>query len=282
MTRSDTLLKLLPALIAARNEMPRVIKDSENPHFRSKYADLAGCLEACEPSLGKHGLAVLQTPRWADGSLSLETTLAHISGEWISSEYPMPADYSRPQTVGAALTYARRYAYLCIVGKAPEDDDGETAMGRGSNGHASRPAPPQAPRNGNGNGHQANGNGHGHAKPSGAWGSPGNPKSAAPAVAPRPAPAATPGSDRVPVSGRSLWRWAAEIEKTNGTGLIAHMIERGNGLGWGKKLVDWTPDQVADAFNDAQECLDIIYGAHDGDGSHDGGDDGRYDDRGDY
>ena len=132
MGRSDTIAKLLPALIKARGEMTKVIKDATNPHFKSKYADLAGCLEACEPALGKYGLAVLQTTRWADGVLTLDTVLAHDSGEWISSEYPVLCQYTRPQEIGAGLTYARRYSYLAITGRAPEDDDGETASGRRS------------------------------------------------------------------------------------------------------------------------------------------------------
>jgi hypothetical protein len=141
--RSESLTRLIPALIAARGAMPAVVKDAKNPHFGNRYAELATVLEACEPTLAKHGLAVVQATRWAEGMLTLETTLFHASGEFLGGSYPLCADVAQPQKMGAAVTYARRYCYLAIVGVAPEDDDGETASGRGAVGERRAPAAPQ-------------------------------------------------------------------------------------------------------------------------------------------
>jgi hypothetical protein len=262
--QSASIAKLLPALIRARGEFPTLVKDSENPHFRSKYADLAAVVEACDGPLGKHDLAILQVPHWSDGALTLITTLCHTSGEWLRATYPVAADVNRPQVTGAGMTYARRYCYMAIAGIAPEDDDGETATARGQNGHATQAAPtrpinPVAARNlashenrggpvarnqpreapagfGNGNGH-ANGNGH-------------------------TAPAREIG-ERVPTSGKGLWRWAAEIERLQGPGLIKHMTERAKGRpGWPDKIVNWSAAQVAEAFEDAEAALELIYDPH--------------------
>lgn len=257
MTRSESLLKLLPALIAARTQFPALVKDSENPHFKSRYADLASVVDACTPALAKNGLAVLQTTRWADGALTLDSTLAHISGEWIASEYPVSADYSRPQLIGAALTYSRRYSLMALTGLAPEDDDGETASGRGSNGHA-----PPAPRP-HAASHRPAPSGNGHTT-----------RPALPAPAPRAASATVDGP-RVPVSGSGLYRWACEHEKLNGPGMLASLTNLGAARGWGEKIVSWSVDRVILAF----EAIADHDQADDGD---DFDDDGRDDDRGEY
>ena len=133
---------LVEALIAAQREFRPAIKDSVNPHFRSRYVDLAGAVDACQDALGRHGLAVIQATRLDPaGIVVLVTELAHVSGESRTSEYPLlPAKDRDPQALGGALTYARRYSLMAIAGLAPEDDDGETASGRGG------PPAPKAPQ----------------------------------------------------------------------------------------------------------------------------------------
>jgi hypothetical protein len=252
MTRSDTIAKLLPALIKARSEMTKVVKDSTTPHFKSKYADLAGCLEACEPALGKYGLAVLQTTRWSEGVLTLDTVLAHDSGEWIASEYPVLCTYTRPQEIGAGLTYARRYSYLAITGRAPEDDDGETAMGRGhhANGHHTNQA----------NGRNGNGKTNGHVAPVSA---PVRPQTLPPQQS---TAVAEPDASGIPVSGGSLGRWVTRIEREHGPGMLTHMLERARSIGLPRKWAQWTADQVEDAYRDAMDVMALIYDDDDGDG----------------
>jgi hypothetical protein len=123
---------LAKALSAAQGEMKPAAKDSENPHFRSKYADLASLWEACRAALAAHGLAVLQ-PMTADGArLTVSTILVHESGEWVASELTLPAREVAVQALGSVATYGRRMGLAAMVGIAPgdADDDGEEAHGR--------------------------------------------------------------------------------------------------------------------------------------------------------
>lgn len=137
---SPTVGKLADALSKAQDEMEGASKDSTNPHFKSKYADLAAVREACRP-LSKHGIAHLQ-PTSADGSrVTVTTMLMHSSGEWIAQELTLTAGQANPQAVGSAITYGRRYGLSAMVGIAPEDDDGEAAHGR-EHAQAQRQQPP--------------------------------------------------------------------------------------------------------------------------------------------
>ena len=131
MNKSETIGKLAEALSKAQGMMKGAIKDSENPFFKSVYADLASVWDACREPLSKNGLSVTQTTRIADnGEPVIITTLLHSSGEWMSGELLVKPVKADPQSVGSAITYGRRYALSAIVGIAPEDDDGEKAQGR--------------------------------------------------------------------------------------------------------------------------------------------------------
>jgi hypothetical protein len=144
---SESLLGLIPALIAARAAMPPITKDKFNPHFNSRYADLASIRESAAAPLRDNGLCILQTTRWAEGELFLNTSLIHTSGEFLTFDYPVFADYGNPQKLGAALTYARRLSMQTLLDITPEDDDGETAMGRGPGRQEPRREPrPQGQR----------------------------------------------------------------------------------------------------------------------------------------
>lgn len=126
---------LFAALSKAQGEIRTAIRDTHNPHFRSQYADLDAVWEACRGPLSKNGLAVVQMPRtWQTErgrGVTLRALLTHASGQWISCELTMEVADLRPQTVGSAITYARRYTLAPLVGVAPgDDDDGEAAEGR--------------------------------------------------------------------------------------------------------------------------------------------------------
>jgi len=122
---------LAAALAAAQGEMSSAKKDGTNPHFASHYATLAAVWDACREPLAKHGLAVVQTTERDDGGLVLITSLLHSSGEAVSGRMPVVAGKAGDmQSLGSALTYARRYGLAAIVGIAPDDDDGEAAVGR--------------------------------------------------------------------------------------------------------------------------------------------------------
>ena len=131
--------ELLAALAMAQGEIESAKKDKTNPAFangsgRGKYADLAACFDACRVPLAKNGLTVIQIPR-VDLSgdrtvVVVVTVLGHKSGQWLESSLSMPAQRSDAQGIGAAISYARRYALMPIVGIAPDDDDdGNSASG---------------------------------------------------------------------------------------------------------------------------------------------------------
>jgi hypothetical protein len=115
---------LAHALAAARVEFPTIEKDSVNPHFRNRYADLASILKAVVPVLSRHGLALTQPTLFEDGQLLLRTELIHAAtGDIIASVYPVQPSKPDPQGVGSALTYARRYSLTSLLAIAADDDD---------------------------------------------------------------------------------------------------------------------------------------------------------------
>jgi len=91
-----------------------------------RYAPLSSGLDIVRKTLGQHEIAIVQTTAidQASGIVNLTTVLAHASGEWIASDWPVCpiAEMASPPRMGAALTYARRYALFTLVGIAGEDD----------------------------------------------------------------------------------------------------------------------------------------------------------------
>lgn len=126
---NKTEMKLITkAIIEAQKEMGNAIKDSSNPFFKSKYADLNAIREACMPVLNKHGIAVLQPTAVFDGKNYIKTILLHESGESIESLTEIV--YSKAndaQAQGSGITYARRYGLQSMVNVGAEDDDGNKA-----------------------------------------------------------------------------------------------------------------------------------------------------------
>jgi len=131
MNKSETIGKLAEGLTKAQADFGPLIKGAANPFFKSKYADLSGVMDVARGPLAENGLCFVQTTEEAEsGFLVVETTLIHVSGEWISGRLKMPTVKQDPQGFGSAMTYARRYALQAILGLAAEDDDGEGAMTR--------------------------------------------------------------------------------------------------------------------------------------------------------
>lgn len=137
--------KLAEALAAAQGEIKGAIKASDNPHFRSKYADLAAVWTACRTALSKHKLAVTQTTHKVDGIWVLRTTLVHASGESTSGDFPIMPLKQDMQGFMGALTYAKRGGLASMVGVAAEDedDDGNTAAGHTSGATIDKSPPAQ-------------------------------------------------------------------------------------------------------------------------------------------
>lgn len=116
------------AMVKAQKEFGPALKSSTNPHFRSKYADLAACVEAVIDALNNNGIALVQKCHESDTGVNVETLLLHESGESLScGVLHVPASKQDPQGYGSALTYARRYSLMAACGIAPEDDDGNAA-----------------------------------------------------------------------------------------------------------------------------------------------------------
>lgn len=129
-TFSPSIGALAQALAKAQGAMGGALKDSSNPFFKSKYADLESVWSACRKALADNGLAVIQTTDHADSGIRIITTLVHSSGEWVRGVLPIMAKDQTPQGTGSAITYARRYALAAIVGVYQTDDDAEAAHGR--------------------------------------------------------------------------------------------------------------------------------------------------------
>ncbi len=119
--------EIAKALVAAQLQMSRAIKDSNNPHFRSKYADLGNVMDACLPALNANGIAVYQPTIDVDGERFVETVLIHTSGDELRCRVPLIVSKNDMQGYGSAVTYARRYGLMTMAGVAPEDDDGNAA-----------------------------------------------------------------------------------------------------------------------------------------------------------
>ncbi len=145
---SDAINELAGALAKAQGKIKPAIKSVENTFYKSSFADLPAVMEACRGPLSENGLAIIQLTQYEGDQIWLETILAHSSGQFIGSKYPVRPVKSDPQGLGSALTYARRYALMAMVGIVADDgsdDDANAASGHG-NGSAKRlDAPPEKP-----------------------------------------------------------------------------------------------------------------------------------------
>ena len=133
MKTSESIIKFAAAFAKAQGEIGSAHKDAKNPHFGSKYADLASVTDAIRPAAAKHGIAFFQDGTLVEtNKILLTTRVIHESGEWVEHEMLMPVAKVDPQGFGSAMTYARRYALQAAFGVAPAEDDGNAATGTSS------------------------------------------------------------------------------------------------------------------------------------------------------
>ena len=132
METSPSIGAIAKALSSVQGEIKGALKDSDNPFFKSRYADLASVWDACREPLHKHGLAVFQTISGDTTGVIVTTMLAHISGEWVRDACRTEPKDMSPQSVGSATTYLRRYGLAAIVGVVQVDDDAESSQPRGT------------------------------------------------------------------------------------------------------------------------------------------------------
>jgi len=119
---------IIGALAAALPKLEGAKKNANNPHFKSKYADLGAIIDALEPIV-EYGLWYRQQSHDSDNGAMVETFYIHTSGEEKSAgTLFMPATKKDAQAFGSALTYARRYGLQCAFGLATEDDDANAAV----------------------------------------------------------------------------------------------------------------------------------------------------------
>lgn len=127
MQTSEQINELATALAKAQAKLKHASKDAENPHFKSKYADLSSVIEALRP-LSDFGLSYAQFPHDAEGGIIVSTLLMHTSGQWLRCDVPIPVSKQDAHGYGSAITYGRRYGLQAICGlAADEDDDGNKA-----------------------------------------------------------------------------------------------------------------------------------------------------------
>ena len=146
MKTSESVAKIYPALIQFHAQAPKIAKESENPYFHSKYADIYTILDAIRQPLADLGLAVIQSVEALPDSdrIACTTRVIHASGEWIEGSAVVAVLKHDPQAYGSATTYARRYGLQGVLCLAAEDDDAESAMGDRSSPHAADPPRPVA------------------------------------------------------------------------------------------------------------------------------------------
>lgn len=135
MERSEHIDELATALSAFQGEVtdPKKGKTGQIGHRKYDYADLSSVLESARPLLAKHGLSLIQLPGYGHETVTLQTVLAHRSGQYIAETLQMGVERrqgeSVAQAVGVVITYARRYAAAAVLGITQVDDDGAAGSG---------------------------------------------------------------------------------------------------------------------------------------------------------
>lgn len=138
MERSESIIELAKALVSAQGEFKSVAKNEKNPFYKSTYSDLPAVVDAVRPILAKHELCFIHLPQ----GKSIECIIMHSSGQYIAGVYPLITMKDDPQALGSAVTYAKRYSLMAMLGIASNDDDGEAAMDRNPNDIPTQPVCP--------------------------------------------------------------------------------------------------------------------------------------------
>lgn len=129
--QSPELGQFAEALAAAQLEMENASKNAANPHFKSKFADLAEVINTCRGPVAKNKIARVQSVLNRDGEVGVRTMLVHASGQFVASTAWCRPQQPGPQAMGSVITYLRRYSLAGAVGLAQEDDDAESATDHG-------------------------------------------------------------------------------------------------------------------------------------------------------
>jgi len=139
---SASIDKLAAALIKAQSQIETAVKGATNPHFNSRYADLATCWECVKKPLTDNGLCLLQPASTNGNAISVTTILLHSSGQYIAETLSMIPGKDTPHAVGSCITYGRRYGLCAMLSLPQHDDDGNDASGINSR---SKSTPAQSP-----------------------------------------------------------------------------------------------------------------------------------------
>src|SRR4051812_9977425 len=115
-SHSPEIKEFVAALAKAQGVMKPAVFNRVNPHFKTRYADFTSCMDACRGPLSDNGLAPIQYCETIEGKLNLVTMLAHTSGQWMKSEFPLIPSKMDSQGIGSAMTYAKRYSLCGMVG----------------------------------------------------------------------------------------------------------------------------------------------------------------------
>ena len=117
---------LFKAMAGAFKEIGGALKNGENPHYKSRYADFSSVLAAVQPALANHDLFLTQPTIEREGYAAVETIIGHVSGEKMSCGITaVPMSKHDGHGYGSSLTYARRYGLASALGVAPEDVGGD-------------------------------------------------------------------------------------------------------------------------------------------------------------
>tara|TARA_R110000824_G_scaffold526_8_gene3365 strand:+ start:2504 stop:3220 length:717 start_codon:yes stop_codon:yes gene_type:complete len=130
MKHSESMSNIAPALLEVQKKLEAVPKDDKKNNFGKRYTNLGTILRVAKEHLNENGMVILQGGEGSTltGHLNIETTILHVSGEYISGVFSVPYGDMTPQKAGSAITYARRYSAASLLGMvSEEDDDGEAS-----------------------------------------------------------------------------------------------------------------------------------------------------------
>lgn len=145
MQTSEQINELAAALAKAQGKITGAVKDSANPFFKSKYADLASVWDAVRDHLSANGLSIIQSASTTEGGgICVTAMLAHASGQWVRDTLTLTPKDQSPQAMGSTITYGRRYLLAALTGAAQIDDDGNAASGKADPHPDTRDVDPKA------------------------------------------------------------------------------------------------------------------------------------------
>ncbi len=126
---SDTINELAASMSSAQGAMPGASKDSANPFFKSKYADLASVMQAIRAPFAQNNLSFIQgTGKTEHGEIVVTTRIMHSSGQWVECDTVLSPVKDDPQGIGSAISYGKRYGLQSLAGVPSVDDDGNAAV----------------------------------------------------------------------------------------------------------------------------------------------------------